>query len=646
MASANQDVSLANLEGQTFKVATRDKDQGNFIIFDELSKHFRFKVEYVYFEQFSDILKAVKSGDADFTGNLTYSKERAKYIDISSPTNIEYTYLYTPAQFNVKQNLTDLKSIAVGKNLIFSSIMKENYPKIEIKEFDSYQEATAWLSDGTVEGVVDNISKLDLFLESGFTAQPLNDEFPIQPVSIAKTKGKYGEIFPAMVEYLHTPEIQKSIYMRMDAYQHKQRKKSLIQQVKMIGLDKSKPIKIKLENLTQLSEYKNNKIEGIAADILSEICNILEIRCEVISTENEAWSSMYQDFLDKKIDVIAPITISDNRKKKILFGSPFYTTETVLIRKKGYKVGVYKSVPEMVTERIAVVYHDYYDQILSKMLPAKKLYRYPSAQDQFQALSDHEVDYVVMDRQIYNQMLLENKADLSTEEAHSIGVFHKSPFSFGFQKDESGQKLAMLFNEAQTLIDTDEIIEKYNKPLDWRTFIENEKKLNYKVWFSFTICILVLFVILKYVYQQSVTDNLTKLKNRRALYQKFSKGIGPELTFVYIDINKFKEINDTFGHLTGDVVLQTLSNRILKYWPGLSYRLGGDEFLLIANINEQQLFEVINQLSQFTVRTDSQQDIHVTISCGTSCNREQVMSIEEAMHLADLKMYEIKSMRA
>lgn len=644
-AYAQQDIAKSDLSVKTFRVATRDGDQGNFVIFDELAKHFKFNVEYVYFDQFADVLKAVELGDADFTANTTYSIDRIKHVDVSSPTNIEYTYLYTRSKFNVKQRLKDVDSVAIAKNLIFSSVIKNNYPNIKIKEFTDYHQAKDWLNNGEVEGIVDNISKLKLFLQWGFTAQRLNNQLPIQPVAIAKTKGKNDELFSVMVKYLHQPEVQKSIYNRMEDYQYTERKKALIAQVQRLGFDKDKIVKIKIENLVQLSEYKKDKIQGIAADLLTEICNTLTLKCEIVSSKDESWSHMYQDFIDKKIDIIAPITTSNERKELVLFGVPFYTTETVLVRRTGYKVGVYRSLSEMVTEKIGVVKHDFYDQLLSKMLPAKKLYRLSSINEQLYALKNKKIDYIVIDRQLYNKMLIENKADLSTEEVHSIGVFHYSPFAFGFQKSDKGEKLAMLFNEAQTLIHIDKIISKYNKQLDWRAYLENEKAFNYKIWGAFASCFVVLFVILRFVYLQSVTDNLTKLKNRRALYQRYGKGIKPELTFVYIDVNKFKPINDTYGHSAGDAVLRQLSMRILKIWSGNAYRLGGDEFVLIAKINSERLSAAMTQLHHFEVDVNANETLKVSTSFGISQGRSEIMSIDEVMHLADMAMYEMKSMR-
>lgn len=88
----------------------------------------------------------------------------------------------------------------------------------------------------------------------------------------------------------------------------------------------------------------------------------------------------------------------------------------------------------------------------------------------------------------------------------------------------------------------------------------------------------------------SLTDELTKLPNRRAFYEKFlvqwNKGVEKrrKLGIIIIDLDYFKQVNDSFGHLEGDRVLMEIS-RILRSYErygdrsGLFGRYGGDEFI-------------------------------------------------------------------
>ncbi len=85
-------------------------------------------------------------------------------------------------------------------------------------------------------------------------------------------------------------------------------------------------------------------------------------------------------------------------------------------------------------------------------------------------------------------------------------------------------------------------------------------------------------------------DELTGLSNRRGLMTAFSleneriaRGQSPGAVLVLIDLNKFKEINDTFGHDAGDAALRALSTTLLGFIRTTDHvaRLGGDEFVVL-----------------------------------------------------------------
>jgi diguanylate cyclase (GGDEF)-like protein len=83
-------------------------------------------------------------------------------------------------------------------------------------------------------------------------------------------------------------------------------------------------------------------------------------------------------------------------------------------------------------------------------------------------------------------------------------------------------------------------------------------------------------------------DQLTGLKNRTALEVYLEDSLEMEsedhtLTFLYLDLDGFKSVNDTLGHQSGDVLLQKVAQRLtaLSHEQGITVRLGGDEFLIV-----------------------------------------------------------------
>ena len=122
----------------------------------------------------------------------------------------------------------------------------------------------------------------------------------------------------------------------------------------------------------------------------------------------------------------------------------------------------------------------------------------------------------------------------------------------------------------------------------------------------------------------AMVDPLTGLYNRRFAEQRLAAEVarsqrkGHPLTVLTLDLNKFKEINDTYGHPAGDLVLQEFAAHLNNVIRGgdLAVRLGGDEFLvLLPECTSQQLQLVLGRLGSLEVDWGGQR-ISITFSAG------------------------------
>lgn len=139
------------------------------------------------------------------------------------------------------------------------------------------------------------------------------------------------------------------------------------------------------------------------------------------------------------------------------------------------------------------------------------------------------------------------------------------------------------------------------------------------------------------------TDELTGLANRRNFLAQLAT-IKSGYIFL-LDLDGFKNINDTFGHEAGDQLLKQVSGRFLRAIPNGSHlaRLGGDEFGIIAPIDKDEAVELgqaIRATLSYPISLNSEQ-IQVGVSVGiTEFNSELTSS--ELLHQADQMMYEAK----
>lgn len=151
-------------------------------------------------------------------------------------------------------------------------------------------------------------------------------------------------------------------------------------------------------------------------------------------------------------------------------------------------------------------------------------------------------------------------------------------------------------------------------------------------------------------------DVLTQLPNRYLLAERFAQAFsdwevkGIPLAVLLIDLDHFKEINDTYGHEVGDQVLQAVARRMLQATRSCDTvaRYGGDEFvLLISNLSdperaESQAARVFDSITQ-TVLT-SAGELSVSCSVGVSLCPIHGQSLDTLLKAADQAMYGVKQL--
>ena len=151
--------------------------------------------------------------------------------------------------------------------------------------------------------------------------------------------------------------------------------------------------------------------------------------------------------------------------------------------------------------------------------------------------------------------------------------------------------------------------------------------------------------------EMACMDSLTGACNRRyfidiAEHEKRKNlRVKDSLSIMLIDIDDFKIINDTYGHATGDKALRKFM-KVCKSTLRSSDvigRMGGEEFaVLCTQSNKQQTIEIANRLCKNIAEQTARFNYHFTISIGVSDVKSEHRSVDKALHLADLALYEAK----
>ncbi|HZZ15665.1 MAG TPA: diguanylate cyclase [Candidatus Sulfotelmatobacter sp.] len=148
--------------------------------------------------------------------------------------------------------------------------------------------------------------------------------------------------------------------------------------------------------------------------------------------------------------------------------------------------------------------------------------------------------------------------------------------------------------------------------------------------------------------QQSITDGLTGIKTRRFFWEALSaewkraSRSGRPFSVVLIDLDKFKEVNDTMGHFEGDLVLARVG-RLLEQKSRQSNvvaRYGGDEFIILMPETGAEQAQVLAERLRLWLTSDPMlNEHHITGSFGVASFPTHGFSIEDIIRVADAGMY-------
>ncbi|MBU6266633.1 MAG: EAL domain-containing protein [Sphingomonadales bacterium] len=156
--------------------------------------------------------------------------------------------------------------------------------------------------------------------------------------------------------------------------------------------------------------------------------------------------------------------------------------------------------------------------------------------------------------------------------------------------------------------------------------------------------------------QRSIRDPLTGAWNRAKILALLEKGLadaGAGATnarpwLALIDLDGFKHINDTFGHLAGDAVLSTVAERISRT-PNIEAcgRMGGDEFAVIlrGGLDEARLRAELTMLARAIAKPIRLQDMSLTLHASIGYYRCQGQSVSSCLERADTALYKAKDLR-
>lgn len=158
------------------------------------------------------------------------------------------------------------------------------------------------------------------------------------------------------------------------------------------------------------------------------------------------------------------------------------------------------------------------------------------------------------------------------------------------------------------------------------------------------------------IHELTITDDLTGLRNSRYFYEVLSRELhrskryGFHFSLLFIDLDHFKKVNDTHGHLVGSRLLHDVAQVMIDGLreTDLAFRYGGDEFVfLLSHTDREGALKLGRRLQDKLSATEFMKDVdlnlRISASMGVATFPTDATTKEELIRLADEAMYEIKN---
>ena len=392
---------------------------------------------------------------------------------------------------------------------------------------------------------------------------------------------------------------------------------------------------------------KDNKPHGILIDFWKKYANNENIKVEFLFSE---WKDTLIDIQNSKADFHSGLFTS--KEREIIFD---FTDELPIALSANLFVSKDLSVSDfndLKNTPVGTVSGSYEESFLKNNYPHLTLIIYTNYLDMVEAATNTEISAFVADYPIGKYHL--NNLKKPEQFYATVTLYTKHLRSI---VKKGNIKLANEISSGISRIDEDDINQLLNK---WYISVKVTPKWFVPTLVSFvvlvvcTIFIMYIFILKKQVKSRTrelellaKTDNLTKCNNRQSIDEIFAKEIfrrkrySNPLSIILIDIDDFKKINDTFGHLVGDktiiLIAELLKNNI-RQSDSLG-RWGGEEFLIICpetNLSEAEV--LANKLCQQIGLLDFPHEEQCTASFGVTTSRKKDKE-EDAFIRADKALY-------
>ncbi len=615
----------------------------------------------------ADVMAAFPEGSANNTGlkkawNL-YQAESKVYISTRLP-NIS--------------NLDQLKNSTIGtfSTSPYREELQQRYPNLTLKYYTSIPDLLSAAENGEIDAMVAATDLMDLrLIQTNLLADFYRLKEPVFIsdlfVLVSPENTQLAEMIADGFNHIPADEFialeRKWLPTKQALYFEKRHKMLSLNRQEQQWLKKQSHINIGIVKDWQPMEFINTKGEakGINIDIFNLIASRTNLPINYVVFDH--WQTLYKALLDKKIDMAAGISITPERRKVLNFSKSYWDLPWVIVHPQ--HLGKKSSFKDFYGKKIAIVKgYRLIDKIVAEF-PQISIMLVDTTQEGLIAVQQGVVDGLLEPLVIASELL--KKESLIALTVSVIDDLAWDTTYIAIRKDWPALKsivdkgiLSIEKNEKQAI---------YAKWFNVKINTGFDKNVVLRVALQLGALILIVIIVIiiwnRRLYHEinqrkvleekmkhmATHDELTGLGNRVLLKDRLSNLIGLhqrqnlQMAVLFIDLDGFKNVNDTYGHDVGDELLVQLAERLKTSVRNSDtiVRFGGDEFvLLLTGLHEgkeaafiaEKILNLLKEPFILSVTTTC-----VSCSIGIALYPEDGTNETDLLKVADSLMYQVKA---
>lgn len=629
------------------------------------------------------LLEKLKTGELDIIPHIAHTEERDKFVDYTDFNHITYHSGFAVRTSEHVHSLKDLsgKTVAVMENGFLHKHLIDHHPDIPLVLVNTSSKAIELVARNKAFAAVGSLPYLNYYIKKEWHTnlttiavdEPDEPGRTLMPMGVSKE----NNILTSILEKAEAAIPQKTITELQEKWIRgylNERKAFSFTKAEEKFKERHPVVRFRIRSDRPPFEFTNNgEPAGIAVDYLTAITKKVGITAQFIIDDRP-----YHDAITvvngkrDKFDTLAFTVKNEDRAKILSFGDTYLSYPMMIIAHQNSPyIG---EMSDLQSKTVAIEIDYLTNKWLKRDYPKIDIVPANSTLAALQMVNDEKVDAYVGNLAVANYMINHRQMD-------NLKIVAPSDYGrvkFNFVAPQKWPELVSLLNKGYRALNAQEqnllnqrwfsvqIVEKTNYTLLWQILLFGAFFFIFIIWWNHVLRaqksktdlanakLHEIQLLLKAKNEElevlSQTDKLTSLYNRfkldKVLQAEYERSLryGRPFGVIMIDIDNFKDVNDTFGHQVGDAVLNEVAQILLNNSRNTDTvgRWGGEEFLVICPHTEKEgLLALATNLREKIAAVSFDTVGHKTASFGVTLYQKD-SSVANILSRADMALYKSK----